>query len=177
MTLKVGERALLEDKGQTTIAVQRFLPDFVLGESNQPENRSDQPNNPAVLIEGFRGAEKIFSGWIFANYPDFAQMHAANDKDKGAETDLAFELKKFEAGQYSVLEAAKDPGANLIWIGCALLMLGLGLAFYWPTWEIKAVLEESQGKTELIAGGVAAKSREAFGAEFENFASALRRSK
>lgn len=177
MKLKVGERALLEDKGQTTIAVQRFLPDFVLGESNQPENRSDQPNNPAALIEGFRGAEKVFSGWIFANYPDFAQMHAANDKDKGAETDLAFELKKFEAGQYSVLEAAKDPGANLIWIGCALLMLGLGLAFYWPTWEIKAVLEESQGKTELIAGGVAAKSQEAFGAEFENIASALRRSK
>ncbi|MDP2915785.1 MAG: cytochrome c biogenesis protein ResB [Candidatus Aminicenantes bacterium] len=177
MTLKVGDRALLEDKGQTTIAVQRFLPDFVLGESNQPENRSDQPNNPAALIEGFRGAEKVFSGWIFANYPDFAQMHAANDKDKGAETDLAFELKKFEAGQFSVLEAAKDPGANLIWIGCALLMLGLGLAFYWPTWEIKAVLEESQGKTDLVAGGVAAKSREAFGAEFENIAAALRRSK
>jgi len=177
MTLKVGERALLEDKGQTTIAVQRFLPDFVLGESNQPENRSDQPNNPAALIEGFRGADKIFSGWIFANYPDFAQMHAANEKDKSAESDLAFELKKFEAGQFSVLEAAKDPGANLIWIGCALLMLGLGLAFYWPTWEIKAVIEESQGKIELVAGGVAFKSREAFDADFENFASALRRTK
>jgi len=179
MTLKVGERALLEDKAQTTIAVKGFFPDFVLGESKQPENRSDQPNNPAAVIEGFRGGEKIFYAYIFANpeFRDFAQMHAANEKDKGAETDLAFELKKFEAGQYSVLEAAKDPGANLIWIGCALLMLGLGLAFYWPTWEIKAVLEESQGKTELIAGGIAAKSREAFGAEFEKIASALRRSK
>jgi cytochrome c biogenesis protein len=177
VTLKVGERIPLGDKGQTTIAVQRFLPDFVIGESNQPENRSLQPNNPAALVEGFRGSDKIFSGWIFANYPDFAQMHAANEKDKGAETDLAFELKKFEAGQYSVLEAAKDPGAVLIWIGCALVISGLGLAFYWPAWEIKVAIEESQGKVDLVAGGIAAKSREAFGAEFERIMSSLRRSK
>jgi len=177
MTLKVGERAPLEDKEKTTIAVQRFLPDFVLGEANQPESRSDQPNNPAALIEGFRGAEKIFSGWIFANYPDFAQMHADPEKSKEAQTDLAFELKRFESAQYSVLEAAKDPGANLIWIGCILLIAGLALAFYWPTWEIKAVLEHNQGKTDLIAAGVAAKSREAFGDEFEKITASLRRSK
>ena len=56
-------------------------------------------------------------------------------------------------------------------------MAGLGLAFYWPTWEIKAVLEETQGKTDIILGGLAAKSREAFAAEFEAIAAALRRSK
>jgi len=56
-------------------------------------------------------------------------------------------------------------------------MVGLGLAFYWPTWEIKAVLEESQGKTDLVAGGIAGKSREAFSAEFEKIMSGLRRSK
>jgi len=177
MTLKVGERAPLEDKEKTTIAVQGFLPDFVLGEANQPESRSDQPNNPAALIEGFRGAEKVFSGWIFANYPDFAQMHAGTEKGKDAQTDLAFELKRFESAQYSVLEAAKDPGANLIWIGCILLIAGLALAFYWPTWEIKAILEENQGRTDFIAAGVAAKSREAFGVEFEKITAALRRSK
>jgi len=173
--LKVGERAFLEDKDKTSIAFQKFIPDFVLGETNEPETRSLQPNNPAALIEGFRGGEKIFSGWIFANYPDFAKMHAA--KDKTAETDLTFELKSFEASQYSVIEAAKDPGASLIWIGCVLIMLGLGLAFYWPTWEIKAVLEESQGKTDTILGGLAVKSRENFAAEFEKIAAALRRSK
>ncbi len=173
MKLKVGERAWLEDKAQTTIAVQKFLPDFVLNEANQPENRTLQPNNPAALIEGFRGAEKVFSGWIFSNFPDINRIHAANDK----ETDLAFELKSFEASQYSVIEAARDPGAILIWIGCGLLMAGLGLAFYWPTWEIKAALEESQDKTEWIAGGIATKSREAFSAEFERIVAGLGRSK
>jgi len=177
LTLKVGEHALLDDKDKTTVAVQRFLPDFVLGEANAPESRSDQPNNPAALIEGFRGTDKVFSGWVFANYPDFAQMHAAGEQGKETQTDLAFELKRFDSAQYSVLEAAKDPGAALIWIGCILLVAGLALAFYWPTWEIKAVLEESQGKTDLVAAGIAAKSREAFAAEFDKIITALRSSK
>ena len=175
--VKVGERAALDDPDKTTVAVARFLPDFVLGETNEPINRSNQPNNPAALVEGYRGEAKVFSGWIFANYPDFAQMHAANDKDKNAASDLAFELKGFDAGQFSVLEAAKDPGVSLIWLGCILLMAGLGLAFYWPPWEIKAVIEDAQGKADVVLGGHAAKSREAFAAEFEAIAAALRRPK
>jgi cytochrome c biogenesis protein len=167
--LKVGERALLKDKGQTAISVERFIPDFVLGEGSKPETRSLQPGNPAALIKGVRGGKEIFSGWIFANFPDFAQMHGA------AETDLVFEFKSFDAGQYPVIEAAKDPGAVLIWLGCALVMLGLGLAFYWPTWEIKASIAASQGKTEVILGGIAAKSREAFGIEFERITTSLKR--
>jgi len=171
LKLKVGEKIQLDDKDQTSIAVARFIPDFVLGEGNEPQTRSLQPNNPAAYVEGYRGEEKIFSGWIFANFPDMDRIHATK------ETDLSFELKNFEAGQYSVLEAAKDPGVNLIWIGCVLTMLGLGLAFYWPHWEIKAVLEESQGKTEVIAGGIAAKSRDSFQSEFEKIMTSARRTK
>ena len=173
LKVRLGESVPLGDKESLKITVKRFIPDFVLGENNQPELRSLQPNNPAALVEGSRGPEQVFSGWIFANFPDFARMHGADKK----ETDLSFELKGFQAPQYSVLEAAKDPGAILIWIGSALVMLGLGLAFYWPTWEIRAVLEEIQGKTEVIAGGIAAKSRESFAAEFERIMSALRRQK
>jgi cytochrome c biogenesis protein len=169
--LRVGERAALDDKDGTTVGVARFIPDFVLGESNAPETRSLQPNNPAALVEGFAGAEKVFSGWIFANYPDMDQMH------KTKESDLSFKLKSFEAGQFSVVEAAKDKGVALIWLGCILLMAGLGLAFYWPTWEVRAVLENVQNKTDVTLGGLASKSREAFQAEFDSIAASLRRSK
>jgi cytochrome c biogenesis protein len=163
ISLKIGERAVLDDTEGISVSVLRFLPDFVLGEGNKPETRSDQPNNPAVQIEGFKGQEKIFTGWLFAKYPDFAQIHDS----RAAGPSLPF----------SVLEAAKDPGVSLIWMGCLLVMLGLGLAFYWPTWEIKAVLEETQGKTDIILGGLAAKSRESFAAEFAAVAADLRRSK
>ena len=167
--LKPGDKAALGDPEGTEVFVRRFLPDFVLGEANQPETRSLQPNNPAALVEGYRGGAKAFDGWIFAQYPDFAQMHGA----EGA--DLVFELKGYTAGEYSVLEAAKDPGVPLVWLGSILLMAGLAVAFYWPTWEVRAVLEEAGGKTDVVLGGQAAKSRDRFEKEFAALVAALRR--
>jgi hypothetical protein len=54
-------------------------------------------------------------------------------------------------------------------------MLGLFIAFYWPTREIRLVHEESQGKTEIAAGGISAKSQEGFQSEFERIMNALRK--
>jgi cytochrome c biogenesis protein len=168
--LRVGQPIAVEGE-DITLTATRFLPDFVLDEKNQPSTRSLEPKNPAALIRGERGGTEVFSGWIFAKFPDFAQMHQAQ------ESEFKPELKDVKAPQYSVLQTAKDPGVSLIWVGCAVLMLGLFLAFYWPTREIRFVLEESQGKTEIAAGGISAKSREAFQTEFESIMSALRKTK
>jgi cytochrome c biogenesis protein len=170
VALTVGERAAVDDKDVSQISVKRFVPDFVIGEGNQIETRSQEPNNPAAQVEGWKGEERVFSGWIFANYPDFEQMHS------GQPTDLSFVLKSFRGSEYSVLEAARDPGVWLIWIGCLLVTAGFFLAFYWPPREIRAVLEEGRDRTEITAGGHAAKGRESFEAEFEALMDSLRRS-
>jgi len=168
LELKVGERVSIEDEN-IQLSLLHFLPDFVINEKNEITSRSNEPNNPAAFIEGWQREEKIFSGWIFAKFPDFARIHSEK------ETDFIFELRDFTSSQFSVIQAAKDPGVNLIWVGCGFLMLGLILAFYWPAREIRVILEESQGKTEVTAGGIASKSREAFQAEFENIMSFLRK--
>lgn len=164
----VGERVRLEGEN-IHISVLHFIPDFVINERNEIISRSLQPNNPAAFIEGWEGDEKIMSGWIFSKFPDFARIHPEK------ETDLFFELKNFKASQFSVIQAAKDPGVNFIWVGCTFLMIGLAFAFYWPTREIKIILEEIQGKTEIIAGGIASKNREALQSEFEKITDSLRR--
>jgi cytochrome c biogenesis protein len=166
--LRIGQPATVDGE-DLTLTATRFLPDFVLDEKNQPSTRSLEPNNPAVLIRGERAGAEVFSGWIFAKFPDFAQMHQAK------ESEFKPELKDVKAPQYSVLQTAKDPGVSLIWVGCAVLMLGLFIAFYWPTREIRLVLEESQGKTEIAAGGISAKSQEGFQSEFERIMNALRK--
>jgi cytochrome c biogenesis protein len=171
LRLRIGETAALDDAEATQVSVSKFIPDFVLDETNKPRTRSLQPNNPAVFIEGRQKGEPVFSGWIFARYPDFARMHSAG------ETDLAFELKDYEAGQYSVIEAAKDPGVSFIWAGCLLLTAGLFLAFYRPPREIRIILEDAQGKTQVTIGAAASKSPDAFAGEFEKITAALRESK
>jgi cytochrome c biogenesis protein len=168
--LRVGQTAGVEGE-DITLTATRFLPDFVLDEKNQPSTRSLEPRNPAAFIRGERGGAEVFSGWIFAKFPDFAQMHQAE------ETEFRPELKDVQAPQYSILQTAKDPGVPLIWVGCGALMFGLFLAFYWPPREVRLVLQESQGKTELSAGGLASKSREAFQWEFETIMKTLRKTK
>ena len=168
--MKLRQRVMLEGE-DIDVAVLQFIPDFVIGEKGQITTRSLEPNNPAAFIEGWQAEEKIFSGWIFARFPDFDRIHSEK------ETDLAFELKNFKAGQYSVIQASRDPGVNFIWVGCTLTMVGLFFAFYWPTREIKAVLEEAQNKTGITLGGLATKSRDAFRSEFEKITTSLRRLK
>jgi cytochrome c biogenesis protein len=167
--LRTGERVPVDGPGITHLAARRFVPDFVLGEGNRVQSRSGEPRNPAALLEAWQGEERVFAGWIFAKFPDLRDGH----KDSGP--DLSLVLKDFQASQYSVLEAAKDPGAVFIWLGCLVLTAGLLLAFYWTPREIRAVLGAANGGTEAVLGGFAAKGRDAFRSEFEAFCESLRR--
>ena len=167
--LEVGEKAQLGEEN-IEIKILNFVPDFIIGENNEIATRSLKPNNPAAYIEGWQEEEKVFSSWIFAKFPDFGRMHS------DIETDLSFEFKDVRAAQYSIIQMAKDPGVNFIWVGCTLLMVGLFIAFFWPTREIKIILDESQNKTDVTAGGIAAKNREYFKSEFDNIMESLRRS-
>jgi cytochrome c biogenesis protein len=168
--LKIGERVKLEGE-DIEVSVLEFIPDFVIGEKGQITSRSLNPNNPAAFIEGWQVEEKIFSGWIFAKFPDFDRIHSEK------ETDLTFELRDFSAGQLSIIQASKDPGVNFIWAGCVFLMIGLLFAFYWPPREIRMVMEGIGNKTEITAGGIAAKSKDTFTSEFKNITESIRRSK
>ena len=168
--LKIGEEALLSGSDIKITAI-RFIPDFILGENNQVATRSLQPNNPAVLLEGWQNKEKVFSGWVFAKFPDFDQMHAVK------ESDLAFQFIDIHAASYSGIQMSRDPGVNLIWIGCTFMMLGLFIAFYWPLSEIRIMLEENQDHIEITAGGLSPKNTEAFQAAFNKITTTLRNTK
>ncbi len=154
----------------TTVAVLRFVPDLVIGSGGRAETRSSEPNNPAVLIEGRKNGAVVYSGWIFARFPEVAHV-----RPEGA-TDLVFELERYEAPQFSVLQASRDPGVGLIWLGCAFLLTGLFLSFYWPPREVRISIEARDGGTVAVAaGGLASKGREDFEREFADLATALRR--
>jgi len=169
--LKAGGTASVEDADVDRITVRQFVPDFIIGEGNKVQSRSQEPRNPAAFVEASKAGEKVYAGWIFAKFPDFGQGHGEN------KSPVSVVLKDYEAVQFSVLEAAKDPGVNLIWLGCLLLMAGLFLAFYWPPREIRVGIDGAPGKVEVTAAGHAAKGREAFSAEFDQIFEQVRRPK
>jgi len=167
--VKIGGKVSLNDS--LDIYVHRFLPDFVLDENRRPFSRSNEPNNPAALVEVMQGGEKIFSGWLFARFPDFGQIHP----DKSAP--LSLQLKDYTASQYSVIHVSRDPGLGFIWTGCALIMLGLLLAFYWPPREIRFWLKEEADRMVVFAGGLASKQRENLEKEMELILASLKKRK
>ena len=73
--LKPGERVAVGDPDVSHISVRGFVPDFIIGEGNKVQSRSQEPRNPAALVEAWKGEERVFSGWVFAKYPDFGQGH------------------------------------------------------------------------------------------------------
>ena len=155
----------------TEVTALRFVPDFVIAEGNRVATRSLQPNNPAAYIESTRNGNAVFSGWIFAKFPDFSQSHSEETRE------ISFALENFHAPQYSGIQVAKDPGTIFIWIGSTLLMLGLFAAFYWPSRTMRFRLAEAGSHTEILAGGESKKSREEFQKEFEAVISEIRRTK
>jgi len=170
LSLRIGETITLSD-GLTEIKAVRFIPDFVIDENKEVASRSSQPNNPAVFIEGYQRGERIFLGWIFARFRDFTQIHSQQD------IPIDIELIDFTGSEYSILQIAKDPGANFIWAGSAVLMLGLLIAFYWPSKTIKIIVAPTKDGTEVFAGGIAAKNKETFKDEFERILNSSRSGK
>ncbi len=128
-SLKTGETISLEEG--TRIRTLSFIPDFQLDSSGQAYSRSAEAVNPAALVEIVQGNHQVFLGWVFYRQPE------NNRFQRTSQSGLKVNLKSFTAPTFSVLEASSDPGANLVWVGSGLLLLGLLASFYLPYKEVR----------------------------------------
>lgn len=69
LTIKVGGAENLKKKG-FKLKVEALVPDYSISD-NRIESRSNDPRNPAVLVELFDGDKSVAKGWVFKNFPDF----------------------------------------------------------------------------------------------------------
>ena len=67
------------------------------------------------------------------------------------------------------LQIARDPSTPVVYTGCFLLFLGIGIAFYTSHRRVWAQL----GDGKLALGGAAHRNAEAFGREFDGLCEAL----
>ncbi|MBL7074777.1 cytochrome c biogenesis protein ResB [candidate division KSB1 bacterium] len=142
-----------------TFKVDRFLADFKLGEGGRARLGSNEPRNPAVLIEVLKDGEELYHQWAFLKFPE---MHWVEREA------YSFILKDFEPLLITGLEVTTVPGGFLIWTGISIMSLGLVLAFYFNHRRIWAVVRErGDHQYELTVGGVAHKNAVDFENEFK----------
>lgn len=109
---------------------------------------------PAILLslKGKEGKESKF--WIFKNFPEF-------DKRRGGTYYMSF--TGIDTIYYTGLQVARDPGVNVVWLGCALMVIGLLTAFFGSHRRVwLRITPLGEGKTELVLAGSANKNRLAF---------------
>ncbi len=74
-----------------------------------------------------------------------------------------FQVKEFFS---TGLQAAKDPGVWLVYLGCGLMLVGLGVAFFMSHRRLWLLISEKDGKTSILIAGTANKNKPGFEREF-----------
>jgi len=151
ITLHQGEGVTLKDGTvvkllETTQEVQQFTPEL---------------NGPAARIEvTFKGKTPQVLD-IFKNYPEI-------NAQRGDE--LIFGYAGSNAKMYTGLQVAKDPGVWVVWLGCALMVAGLCIAFFMSHKRVWIVV--TKGRARMY--GNASKNQAAFAMQFDDLSGKLK---
>lgn len=116
------------------------------------------PDQPVHATEAAAAAPakdaRVSSFWVFARAPDF-------DRDNRDDR-FAFVFDRLTPVFATGLQIARDPSTPVVYAGCFLLFLGIGIAFYTSHKRVWARVAGG----ELALGGAAHRNAEAFAGEF-----------
>ena len=130
---------------QSTQEVKQFMPQFT---------------GPAARVEvTYKGQQpQIFV--LMKNHPEVSAQRNDN---------MLFFYGGTNARMYTGLQVAKDPGVWVVWLGCALMVVGLYIAFFMSHKRVWIVV--SRGHARMY--GNASKNPAAFQGQFEELAEKL----
>jgi cytochrome c biogenesis protein len=158
---KLDTRPLEIPEMGITLQVLQVLPDFALDNNQKPYSKSNQPANPAALIEVRTAEGQSKRTWLFQRYPDVEMA-------EGLPVTLGF--VEYGGIQYTGLQVVYDPGVWVIWTGCALMVIGLYFAFFMSHRRVWGRIDGKKGSLTVLLAGSASKNREGFGEELGRLA-------
>ncbi len=122
-------------------------------------------NGPAAQVELHAPNGKTESFVVYANHPELNIQHA-QQHGKGP----VIHYKGAEEKMYTGLQVAKDPGVEIVWLGCILMMIGVYAAFFMSHRRIWVRIQAGS----LTIGGNASKNQGAFHNTFEGIVERLK---
>ncbi len=152
------------------------------GESFEVDAREGS-NNPlpdggSFAIEGYAENYQNYGPTIrlHVNAPDgkqgnpFLVYKKFPDADvKFRKGEFAFALVDYSQSYFTGLQVAKDPGVEVVWVGCTLMILGTMIAFFLSHRRIWVTIVPEDGKVKVLYGGNAHRNQPGFALWFDNF--------
>ncbi len=126
-----------------------------------------QGNGPALQVAIEKPGQPASNHWILQGRPDL---------DRRRNDSLVFSFGGLTAKMYTGLQVAKDPGVNVVWLGCLLLTAGMMGSFFVSHHRIWIRLAEGpHGWVEITAGGTTNRNRPAFDKTFASVLAEVRK--
>lgn len=153
----------------TEINFAEFRGNFRIGAEDPNEDTSHYPNPAAVL-------HVTPPGGATQNAYAFGEKMAGIPVSKNPVGGYTFKLVGFEkVSDQHVLSIQRDPGASVVYIGFTLLCLTLVAVFFFSHQRVWTAIEETaENRFEIVAGGSANRSQNAFEEKFARFVRDLR---
>jgi cytochrome c biogenesis protein len=122
-------------------------------------------SGPAVQVERHTRDGKAESFVVYANHPELNIQHA---QQHGSGPVLQY--KGAEERMYTGLQVAKDPGVEVVWLGCLLMVVGIYIAFFLSHRRIWVRIQNGT----VTVGGNASKNQGGFQLAFEGLVDRLK---
>lgn len=142
-----------------SLRILQFLPDFSMDETRTIATRSALPNNPALQILVSKNGKPHKAPWIFEKFPTLQMPPVQRDDDYILI--LADYVPAFSTG----IQVTYDPGADLFWIGCTILVLGLMILFYLHHRKIWVFISKKEAGSKILFAGFSSRGK-SFETEF-----------
>ncbi len=118
-----------------------------------------QGNGPALQVVVEKPGQPASSFWLFQGRSDLDRQRADS---------LVFAFGGLSSKMYTGLQVAKDPGVNIVWLGCTLMVIGLIMAFFLSHQRVWVRLSPgTDGRVEVVLAASASRNRLAFEKKFE----------
>ncbi len=125
-----------------------------------------QGMGPALLVRLEKPGGKASEFWL-------PQMQPGADARRG--DPFFFSFGGLKEMFYTGLQVAHDPGVNVVWAGCALMVIGILIAFFLSHQRVWVrVAAGPEGKVDVVLAGTTSRNRLAFERKFEKIQADLK---
>jgi len=163
--VKFGQEFDIEGSGFKARVVD-FSPALAINSEGELDTFAEAMINPGALLEFSEGDNVRARQWILRNYPETWETPIGS-----------IEFRDLWGAQYTGLQARKDPGVWLVYIGCVLMATGMYAAFFMSHSRIWILLQEESGATRISIISASNKNRAAVGRKLDRLMEDLTGSK
>jgi len=117
--------------------------------------------NPAVGIRFTEAGKDTIGGWILRRYPETGILPDGHK----------IEFIDYWGVEYTGLQVSRDPGVGLFYIACAIMSIGLYIAFFISHRKIWIRLSNEKNSVRISLGGSVSKNRISFERDIEKMLS------